>query len=225
MVRRPVALHSLPMSSFEIFLLISPTSILYRWLSFVDLKAILALSGTSRSIRGVVRLYYDATWSISRFLRSWFRNVVEFRIALHVCDALISGSQALHFFDRTYHEASDMDIFVRLGGAAKLCQTIIQQGYKFQGPTSTYRRHPRSAVLNGKPFIPSKNPSNNIAAVYNFVRFVVDRHHVVYRKHVQIIMLCVDPIQHILFRFHSSKWFIQMLHTILKSFSRNDEFY
>lgn len=71
-------------------------------------------------------------WDVDRVLNRFVRDPAGLRSQMGRCDALISGSAALQFFERVTWKESDLDIFVEAGAGAErlsdhLCQT---EGYR-----------------------------------------------------------------------------------------------
>jgi len=72
-------------------------------------------------------------WNINKKLRRFVTDPKTFRSVLGSCDALISGSFAIQFFDGVVWEESDLDIFVECSeNAARLIEYLeTEERYKF----------------------------------------------------------------------------------------------
>lgn len=82
-------------------------------------------------------------WNVDRDLLRFVRNPRRFREVLGKCDALISGSFALQFFERILWEGSDLDIFVESGQRAlELEKHLVNiEGYRLSRETSHVEYH------------------------------------------------------------------------------------
>ncbi|PPQ87265.1 hypothetical protein CVT26_003247, partial [Gymnopilus dilepis] len=136
--------------------------------------------------------------------RRWFSDVLEFRRVLRRSGAVISGSFALQYFDRSFYAESDMDMFVRIGGVGPLCEFIRSQGYASVGHSHDYDEcvaeggaHIIKAALNITSF------EDPLLGVYTFQKFVVWASGRVDILQVQVVVVDTEPIEHILFDFHS----------------------
>ncbi|OTA84410.1 hypothetical protein M434DRAFT_36467 [Hypoxylon sp. CO27-5] len=103
---------------------------------YLDTKDVLNLARASTAIRHNIM---DNYWNINSKLARFIRDPTRFRSQLGHSDALISGSFALQFFERTTWLDSDLDIVVQDGknleGLAKFLTAV--EGYKMteeQGP-------------------------------------------------------------------------------------------
>ncbi|KAF8871650.1 hypothetical protein CPB84DRAFT_1629013, partial [Gymnopilus junonius] len=90
---------------------------------------IINLSKTSRAVYSLVTWYKRTTWDPTTIYKKWFIHVSAFRRLLRRTNAIISGSFALQFFDRSIYPGSDMDIFLRAAGASDVCYWLLSQGY------------------------------------------------------------------------------------------------
>ena len=130
----PAPLH---FSIFESFLIRASLAVLREVFDAVDILSLIKLSKTSKALRRVFLCYAQATWDPARRYRRWFGNVGEFRRLLRKSNAVISGSFALQFFDRSFYADSDMDIFTRIAGVSTLCDFLISEGYQCVGHSDT----------------------------------------------------------------------------------------
>lgn len=143
-------------------------------------------------------------WDLNAYFRDWF-DTKELRSILHRCNAIISGSQALSFFNRERYPDSDLDFFVRLGGVQELTDWLERQGYVecMVEAVDTY-----DVVTDRVTEIATKcvgnhsSPDHTLLGVVNFLK-VRDPGRVEYR--VQVVIVDTEPIEHVLFDFHSSE--------------------
>lgn len=79
-----------------------------------DKQTLIRLSQTSKGVRGLI--YGDETlWNINARLKRFFDDPDAFRAQQRQCDALISGSFALQFFEHVNWPGSDLDMYVEKG--------------------------------------------------------------------------------------------------------------
>ncbi|OTB03767.1 hypothetical protein M426DRAFT_12269 [Hypoxylon sp. CI-4A] len=94
---------------------------------FLSTRDILRLSETSWSMR---RDLMQNEWNINNKLRPFLNQPLQFRSKLGQCDALISGSFAMQFFDRVVWRESDLDIMVADGEQDGLAEFLTAiEGY------------------------------------------------------------------------------------------------
>ncbi|PPQ66494.1 hypothetical protein CVT26_011182 [Gymnopilus dilepis] len=192
-------------SSFEMFLLRACPAVVLQLFDSMELLTLINISASSRALRRLFLSYAQRVWDPAKRFRRWFPNVLEFRRVLRSEDAVISGSFALQFFDRSFYVESDMDIFVRIAGVTGLCGFITSQGYRYQGRPLGYvldalgrSAHIAKAAKNVTSF------EDPLLAVYNFQKFVASETGRVEVLRVQVVVVDTDPVEHILFDFHST---------------------
>jgi hypothetical protein len=66
----------------------------------------------SRAMHDNFKSYVRRTININRILKRFFPEPDVFRVLQRQTGTLISGSQALQFFDRTFYPESDLDLFL-----------------------------------------------------------------------------------------------------------------
>jgi hypothetical protein len=106
-------------------------------------SSITALQQTCRTIYGLLQDVIQRQWSINYHLQQYVVNPIALRSQIALCNALISGSVALQFFNRSVWEDSTLDIFVYKGGhnMDRISQhLIIQEGYILIDSTATSLR-------------------------------------------------------------------------------------
>ncbi|PPQ74440.1 hypothetical protein CVT26_001421 [Gymnopilus dilepis] len=192
-------------SPFEMFLLRGSSSILLEIFNVIDIISLMTLSKCSKVLRRLFICYAQAKWDPAKRYRRWFSDVLEFRRVLRRSGAVISGSFALQYFDRSFYAESDMDLFVRIGGVGPLCEFIRSQGYASIGHHQDYDEcvaeggaHIIKAALNISSF------EDPLLGVYTFQKFVVRASGRVDVLQVQVVVVDTEPIEHILFDFHST---------------------
>ncbi|KDR72124.1 hypothetical protein GALMADRAFT_213556 [Galerina marginata CBS 339.88] len=195
--------------SFDDFVTGMPNSLILHFLSFFDSDSIILVGKVSVRLRAVYRWFCNQAWNPCKVYEDWFaQSARQFRYQLHHTGAIVSGSIALQFFDRVQYPNSDMDIFVRTGGAEYICQWILCEGYRYGHDLSdTYYGQVVDAELKGanqKCVTNSSSFENAVLAVHNFTKLVGRRDGSVHLMTVQVIVVDVDPVEHVLFDFHSS---------------------
>ncbi|PPQ96722.1 hypothetical protein CVT26_010275 [Gymnopilus dilepis] len=195
----------MPLSTFEDMLLRFSPARLLLFFAELDIDAIISLSKTSSALHSAYTFYAKEAWDPTKRFASWFKNPAAFRRLLSRTNSVISGSFALQFFDRSYYPTGDMDIYLRVAGADEVCRWLTRQDYTYVRQNKTYphvisrdRVHFDRAVRN---LSSSVSP---LLAVYNFERKLELSKTESIVRHVQVIVVDTDPIEHILFDFHST---------------------
>ena len=204
MMSHPHILHPNNLSQFELFFVNMTDDLLRRALSFWSVPSLISLGASSVMLRGVYKRYCADVWNINRRLRTWFPNPALFRKKLRDTGAIISGSQALQYFDREQYEGSDLDIYVSRSGAILLGHWLEGIGYKYHGkdPSYDFLQH----LITDTTPTHGRSPFHSaIMRVHNFHRFLICRRGVARLLRVQLIVLEGNPVVHIMFDFHSSK--------------------
>jgi hypothetical protein len=92
---------------------------------------------TCRVARDAVSNFYSRAFSINRHLLRFFTSPLDFRSLQARTGTLISGSNALQFFDRTFYPGSDLDLYTHPGHSREVGLWLIQkEGYKFNPSAS-----------------------------------------------------------------------------------------
>jgi len=160
--------------------------------------SIIALMKTSRIVRNITNGTTKADWNILHLLKPWFKEPRQFLYLLHECEALISGSQVVQFFEREKFLGSDMDIYTSIGSVTKMSNWLQTEGYIYTGSYGTYDSEPYTHSIDRLSQPGAKgniSVEKSILAVYNFSKDGL---------RLQIIAISVHPVEHILFEFHSS---------------------
>jgi len=203
------------LSRFETWLITSPIEIFVRLFSFFSIKRIHAMRRTSKSLHGVCQAYISIVWDMGQRFQNWFDDAGDFRRILYEANAVISGSQALQYFDRSYYPESDMDIFVRVGGAGIISHWLLDQSYaqNVDPPSYSYSiLRSKITALVGR-CVQDKSSSNRpLLGVMNFIKKKdgklltesddLTSYTAYYR--VQVVVVDIEPVNYILYEFHSS---------------------
>jgi hypothetical protein len=116
------------------------------------LVSLLRLRVVNSQMRGVVDTFFDDAWDCNKFFGTWFKNPVHFRQLLLDKRAVVMGSQALSFFQRSLMLGSDLDIVVPVNEAAGFGMWLVEsEGYNYD-----------SAIINGKNVPHNHAFSNNV---------------------------------------------------------------
>jgi hypothetical protein len=118
--------------------------------SFLETTDLINLSRTSISCYYAFKAVKSSQWNINNFLSPFLRDPRSFRSVMAECDAVISGSTALQFFDRVRWSESDLDIYIHIGESVHhKSQPIVlktlgyhlmeKEGYQY---TPDRRQHP-----------------------------------------------------------------------------------
>ncbi|KAJ7106080.1 hypothetical protein C8R43DRAFT_863192, partial [Mycena crocata] len=194
------------LSSFEANLLSAPEPLLLRILSFWSLQDIITCETLSSAFRNIVGFYRSVAWNADNFFRSWFLDSPSwFRAVLKSCNAVVSGSQLVQFFDRSTYFESDMDIFLRIGSVSRMGVWLECQGYILDCTSQGYHdvSHDVDALLTSKMTYGPLMQDNTVQSVHNYKRFVASPT-VVYLQKIQLVIVDMNPVHHILFDFHST---------------------
>lgn len=169
---------------------------------------LMRLARVCRTSHAAVRSHIARCYNINTHLSHFFSDPLSFRSLQARTGALISGSNALQFLDRTHYPEADLDIYCAYEVRAELGWWLIRhEGYTFK-PNS--RQDPsfhvalEQARLPGAP-VP-ENPYSSlkaVSAVYTFTKRVERDDGPSRRLKVQIIVAYNSPMEAI-FDFHST---------------------
>ena len=90
-------------------------------------RSLVRLLRTCHTLRLSVQDYISRRFNITELLSRYFHHSETFR---HL-QAVISGSSALQFLDRSCYPKSDLDLYVPLAWRAKVGQYLLKEGYTF----------------------------------------------------------------------------------------------
>lgn len=181
------------------------------------------LSATCHSLKGAVSSYMGEAFDINEHISSFFNDPVSFRILLARTSAIVSGSNALQFFDRIRYPESDLDIFVfGTRNSWHVCSWLLGSGYRYRGSPQTpafltdfslYQAHRNpgpSAYFHGvgshneEPRVASETEDYLRRIVFTFEKDPDER--IGYRK-VQVILSVTCALADIL-TFHSCMYIL-----------------
>ncbi|KAI0061818.1 hypothetical protein BV25DRAFT_1805009 [Artomyces pyxidatus] len=91
----------------------------------------LRLSRTCRDALASVRSYFRRAFNINNHLARWFPDPLAFRALQARTTTLISGSNALQFFERTDYPDSDLDLFTPKKHVWDVVEWLVGVGYVF----------------------------------------------------------------------------------------------
>ncbi|KAJ7476315.1 hypothetical protein B0H11DRAFT_1917533 [Mycena galericulata] len=199
------------LSFLEKTLLVMDDNLLAYLFSFWDPHDILKFSRSSSVIQGILQQYRQLVWDPDTYFQPWFREPTAlFRSTLRETGAIVSGSQILQFFDRIKYLNSDLDIFLRIGGVLQMARWLVRQGYHLTPEQPDYETFHRNVIrVSCRILTSTVNQDTGIRAVYNYQRFVASATVIYYQK-IQLIAVDIDPVHHVLYDFHSSKWLSAM---------------
>jgi len=203
-----------------ILAVLQEASLYQRFLSHLSPVSVLCLRQTCSIAHKVVNNFTNLAFDINKHFEAFLVNPIEFRSLQARTGTVVSGSNALQFFDRTCYEGSDMDAYVHPGHALEVGLWLIKkEEYTFIPHYSqsnlTFEAliakddvnftSPRSYKEHRGP----ANPCNyfneyrftGVDGVYNFVRIVKGNY-----KRIQVMLTKYNPLDVIL-HFHSSKSF------------------
>ena len=99
----------------NIFDLFACYPVLDRICFYLSIGTIVALSRTCKRLSHAYRDLLRTQWNIDMKLSKFVADSTRFRLQLRESEAIISGSFAVQFFDRTTYQDSDLDIFIKHG--------------------------------------------------------------------------------------------------------------
>lgn len=165
-----------------------PDHVVFNILSFCSIKELMALGGACWHARCLILHYQSMVWSFQRRFQLWFPNTAGFQAMLYRHKAIVSGSQAIQFFDRTFCPDDPLEIYVRHNRAPRMFEWIESQGYfAASNPARSY-----DAVESGT--IQLKRALDHVERLYDATWR---------RRQIRIIATIVRPIDHILCHNHS----------------------
>jgi hypothetical protein len=100
--------------------------------SVLSIAEIINLTRTCKRLSTLDKNLILSQWNVNRLLGRFVDKPREFRSQMAECDAVVSGSQALQFFERVHWKEADLDVFIRMGsGVDKFCEYLMEtEGYK-----------------------------------------------------------------------------------------------
>lgn len=186
---------------------------------------------TCRVAQDAVSNFSSRAFNINRHLLRFFSNPVDFRSLQARTGTLISGSNALQFFDRTFYPESDLDLYTHPGHSREVGLWLMRwEGYKF-APSPSQNGAGFEALVKddwdglARRYDPVDDADDmhgqqyrisGIAAVYTFVKTQSDGDDTSGTPlKVQIIEAETNPLQCV-FGFHSRSYMFCRL-SLMKS--------
>lgn len=119
-------------SFLDIFDLESRFPVFDRICFYLPINSIIALTRTCRKLSTLYQSLIPRQWNVDRLLGRFVRNPQLFRSQMGRCDALVSGSAAIQFFDRVFWKEADLDIYIEEGENADAFGEYLteMEGYK-----------------------------------------------------------------------------------------------
>jgi hypothetical protein len=161
------------------------------------------LSLTSRDAYQAVARFRRRAFKIEKILTPFVTDWSAFRQLMETAGAVISGSQALYFFERTQPDhKTDLDIYVEHRSAAELGLYLVEyEDYLFVPKSSATKGQQDEESTDSTSDSDSDSDSvpyygsSGIAGVFDFVRND--------GKKIQIIT-AVESVMAVILKFHSS---------------------
>jgi hypothetical protein len=100
--------------------------------SHASIASILRCQKVNRRFRKLSLLYLDHCLDIHQHLSRFFSDPEGFRKVQRRTSALISGSNALQFFDRSLYPDADLDLYVHRGRETELAAFLLKEGYEYR---------------------------------------------------------------------------------------------
>ena len=162
-------------------------------------RSLVRLLRTCREFHISVKDYMARRFNITTHLSRFFKDPTSFRYLQATTGTVISGSNALQFFDRTLYSKSDLDLDVPFTWRANVGHYLLAEGYSFvpgsiRSSSFINAGFQKRAVTNNGLYGNLKG----IAAVFTFEKRSSDGKEL----QVQIFVAVRSPMEVIL-RFHS----------------------
>lgn len=114
-------------------------SIIDNILDYCTPLAIFRLKTTSYAANKAVHGYITRTFDINSHLEHFFDDPISFRVLQARTNAIVSGSNALQFFDRTHYERSDLDVYVSgVESTKEVCDWLENNCYVYRPTPGTF---------------------------------------------------------------------------------------
>ncbi|KAH6893769.1 kinase-like domain-containing protein [Coprinopsis sp. MPI-PUGE-AT-0042] len=200
-----LASSSPAISTFERWLISLDNTLQLTVLWFLSPVDLVNLSATCFIIRRAIIGYQRSVWSVSSFLSFWFSNPVPFLIRMEGTGSVVSGSQAIRFFDRLPpNPRSDLDIFLRIAGLLPMGRFLALNGYEFSVnacPTPWGYFETSAFRIAGSRKFDRARQGYNILGVFDFIKAATASEQ---SLKVQLVVVNADPAEYIINSFHST---------------------
>ncbi|KAI0765136.1 hypothetical protein C8Q74DRAFT_1450222, partial [Fomes fomentarius] len=122
--------HTSPRSLIDVF---SCHLISDRVLHQLDPRSLALVACVSRMTQQATQDYRRRAFNINKRLERFFSNPPAFRSLQATTAAIISGSFAVQFFDRSFYPESDLDIYVHPDAHVRdIALYLLSEGYTYQ---------------------------------------------------------------------------------------------
>lgn len=170
--------------------------------------SLVKLARTCQTAHNRVREWSAKAYSINSHLSRFFLYPILFRKLQAHTGTLVSGSNAFQFFERTYYEESDIDVYVHPGHGQEVGVHLMKvEGYDYFGTC----HHPSEVQVDGTgdivdfsiDEIVARESSYLATSVHDVLRFgKIDSEG--RRLNLHLVLTMSSPFETIL-RFHSSE--------------------
>lgn len=116
--------------SSKIYALLDRDSIYDILFGHCSSATIYRLGSTCHFARRAMKEYTRRAFDIQKHFTRFFTDPITFRCLQARTLAVVSGSNALQFLDRTVYPNSDLDLYVSSRHAAEVCDWIVKSGGK-----------------------------------------------------------------------------------------------
>ena len=169
--------------------------------------SLFCLKCTCKTAQAAVDSYFGRAFNINRHLLRFFDNPQDFRSLQARTATLISGSNALQFFNRTIYADSDLDLYTFYEHRLEVGQWLIQNGFAFR-PTSKQNANFEVASRNSNRYGGLepvdellKYHTEGVSSVFTFTK---TPHEGEAELKVQVVVASLAPMAVVL-NFHSSE--------------------
>ncbi|KAI0337047.1 hypothetical protein BDW22DRAFT_1364549 [Trametopsis cervina] len=174
---------------------------------------LIILSRVCRTLRTDVDRYFEHALDINAHLSRFFDNPRAFRSLQARTGTLISGSNALQFFERTVYEGSDLDLYVVDKKVHAVAKWLMEDaGYTFVptqaslagNPTMTFAEAVLADTQHEHPDpVDEYTNRSGIKGLYNFEKTVQEGKAAPVRRKVQVVT-AEDTAMRLILMFHST---------------------
>ena len=195
------------------FFLTGDESSIDAFLSRVPADFIFKFRFLSKSMFYAVEAYKMRHWDIEHFLARWFPNPALFLSVLQESDGIVSGSEAMQFFQvgkRTFR-GNDLDVFVPYHGLLTMGRFVRRAGFIYQ--PSSYPFFDAAVLMftamnsDSRVRMQSSPPSShpNKLKMFDFSRPAAQCFGPLKGGKLQIIGVPGNPVEWMINNFHSSE--------------------
>lgn len=187
----------------------------------LELISLIHLAAVNRIIRHATQDFNCRACTIDKRLRHFFKDPCAFRSLQARTAAIISGSFAAQFFDRSYYPDSDVDIFVHANqDMLDIGLFVSSQGYTYQPMKWQQARFQDEVdcILSNMGAEPRDSGEleqmygmSSLRAVFTFERAVIRDNVTLDIRKIQFVVSRTSPVASVL-DFHSSASFLSLTH-------------